>query len=362
MPDPGDQRSDLLPLASEVWWYGSVDGQGVEVPSERERSSEEDGCRTGFGHGDSQGVLQGKLVDPERRRRTVKEVRRRLGPDRVSERKACRVLGQPRSTQRYESRKPSQDEALLKEMRRITHRRPRFGCPRVYDELTKRGWQVNRKRVHRLWKQEHMQIARKQQKRRRLPGHSGNGCIRHRPMHKDHVWSYDFLTDRTEDGRQLKLLAVIDEHTRESLAIEVGRSFTAPKVVDVLRYLFALRGRPQHVRSDNGPEFVSRVVRRWLDQAEVGPLFIAKGSPWENGYIESFNARIRDELLNRELFLSVTEAQWVIDRWRNDYNHHRPHSSLNYQTPAAFAAVCTDSIRPTASFHQHRRITGNCIT
>ena len=202
----------------------------------------------------------------------------------------------------------------------------------------------------------------KQQKRRRLPGSSEHGCIRHRPEHKDHVWSYDFLTDRTEDGRQLKILAVIDEFTRESLALEVGRSFTAQGVVDVLRYLFAVRGRPKHIRSDNGPEFVAKLVRDWLAQAEVATLFIAKGSPWENGYVESFNARLRDELLNRELFLSVTEGQWVIDRWRNNYNHHRPHGSLDYLPPAAFAAGCANSIRPTASLRQHSRSTRNSLT
>lgn len=247
-------------------------------------------------------------------------------------------------------------------MRKITARYPRYGCPRICQLLTERGWSVNRKRVHRLWKQQQMQVPRKQQKRRRLPGHSANGCIRHKAEFKDHVWSYDFLTDRTEDGRQLKILAVIDEYTRESLALEVGCSFTAQSVVEILCYLFAVRGRPKHLRSDNGPEFVAKVVRKWLEQADVGPLYIAKGSPWENGYVESFNARLRDELLNRELFLSVTEAQWVIDRWRNDYNHHRPHSSLDYQTPAVFAADCTDSVRPKASLRQHSRSTPSSLT
>ena len=142
----------------------------------------------------------------------------------------------------------------------------------------------------------------------------------------------------------------------------MGRSFTAQGVVEILRYLFAVRGRPRFIRSDNGPEFVAKLVRKWLNQADVGPLFIAKGSPWENGYVESFNARLRDELLNRELFLSVTEAQWVIDRWRNNFNHHRPHSALNYQTPAAFAAGCANSVRPKASLRQHSRSTQNSLT
>ena len=155
---------------------------------------------------------------------------------------------------------------------------------------------------------------------------------------------------------------VIDEYTRQSLAIEVGRGFKSQQVVDVLRHLFAVRERPEFIRSDNGPEFVSRAVRRWLAQAGVGTLYIAKGSPWENGYVESFNARLRDELLNRELRLSVTEDQWVIDRWRTDYSHHRPHSAMEYQTTAAFAAGCADYVRPTASLHQHSFTTENCIT
>ena len=183
-----------------------------------------------------------------------------------------------------------------------------------------------------------MQVPRKQHRKRRFSGCSANSCVRHRAEYKDHVWSYDFVTDRTEDGRQLRLLVVIDEYTRECLAIEVGRSFTAQDVMGVLQYLFAVRGTPEHIRSDNlgndnGPEFVSRVICRWLKEADVKTLFIAKGSPWENGYVESFNGTLRDELLNREIFLSFEEACWVIDRWRLDYNHHRIHSSLDCQTP-----------------------------
>jgi transposase InsO family protein len=174
--------------------------------------------------------------------------------------------------------------------------------------------------------------------------------VRRRPLRPNHVWSYDFVTDRTEDGRQLKLLVVLDEFTRESLAIEVARSFTARQVIDVLQYVFAVRGAPQFIRSDNGPEFVAREVTRWLDRASVKTLFIAKGSPWENGNVESFNSRFRDELLNQELFLGLENARWVIDRWRLDYNHHRVHSSLDYP----FAAGWLASIRPTASLQKYR--------
>lgn len=279
------------------------------------------------------------------------EVRRRLGPAQVSERRICRVLGQSRSTQRYVNRRRGDEAQLLKEMRRIACRRPRFGSPRVHMALVQRGWRVNHKRVERLWRAEGMQVPKKQCKRRRSSacGGSENSCVRKRPLRPNHVWSYDFVEDRTERGRKLRMLVVIDEFTRESLAIEVAWSFTAERVIEVLQYVFAVRGAPEHLRSDNGPEFVAQAVTRWLDRAAVKTLFIAKGSPWENGYVESFNSRFRDELLDRELFLGLADARWVVDRWRLDYNHHRPHSSLDYQTPAAFAARCAASAPERAS-------------
>jgi transposase InsO family protein len=247
-------------------------------------------------------------------------------------------------------------------MRRIARERPRFGSPRTHQELAAGGWQINHKRVERLWREEHMQVPRKQHRRRRLPGTSENSCIRRRAECINHVWSYDFLVDRTENGRQLKLLAVIDEYTRECLAIEVDRSFTAQDLIGILQYLFAVRGTPQYLRSDNGPEFVAQTVRGWLERAGVATLFIAKASPWENGYVESFNGKLRDELLNRELFLSLEEARWVIDRWRLDYNHRRVHSSLDYQTPAAYAARCSSSVRPTASLQKNSGLNTDSLT
>jgi putative transposase len=281
-------------------------------------------------------------VSPERRRRTVEVVRNRLGPQQVSERRICRVLGQSRSTQRYHRRKPDDDRRLIDELHRWVEWYPRFGSERVHQMLLGTGWRVNFKRVHRLWKQEHFQVPGKQRKRRRLPGQSAHGCVRHRALYRNHVWSYDFLSDRTEDGRQLKLLVVIDEFTRECLAAEVGRTFTARDVMLTLQYLFAVRGTPEHVRSDNGPEFIAKELQRWLERAAVRTLYIQKASPWENGYVESFNGKLRDELLNRELFLSVPEARYVLDEWRQEYNHRRPHGSLNWQTPAAYAAKLVD--------------------
>lgn len=175
-----------------------------------------------------------------------------MGHNKVSERRACRALDQPRSTQRYAAKRPDADRQLIDAMRRLAEWRPRHGSDRMHELLVNMGWRVNFKRVHRLWKQEHMQVPTKQRKRRRLPGKSANGCVRHKPTHRNHVWSYDFVMDRTEDGRQLKLLVVIDEYTRECLAIEAARSFTARDVKLTLGYLFAIRGAPQHIRSDNG--------------------------------------------------------------------------------------------------------------
>jgi transposase InsO family protein len=264
------------------------------------------------------------------------------------------VLGQSRTTQRYQPRRPADERKLLAEMRRIACRDQRFGSPRVYRELRVRGWRVNHKRIQRIWQEENMQVPQKQHRRKRLPRcGSENSCVRRRAQHKNHVWSYDFVADRLEDGRKIRLLVVIDEFTRECLAIEVARSFTAQQVIKVLRYVFAVRGTPTHIRSDNGPEFVAKALTKWLDKGDVKTLFIAPGSPWENGYVESFNGKLRDELLNGELFLSLAEACWVIDRWRLDYNHRRLHSSLGYQTPAAFAARCSSSVRPTASLQKN---------
>ena len=229
-------------------------------------------------------------------------------------------------------------------MRRLADARPRFGCERIHPLLVQSGWSVGIGRVHRLWKQNHMQVPKKQHKRRRLQasggGSSDQGIVRYRPQHMNHVWSYDFVADRTEDGKQLKILSVIDEYTRECLALEADRHFTSEDVIRTLNYLFAVRGAPQHIRSDNGPEFVARSVRRWLDRAAVRTLYINKASPWENGFVESFNGRLRDELLNRELFLGLKEARYVLDEWRLDYNHHRPHGSLGYVAPATFASDC----------------------
>ena len=230
-------------------------------------------------------------------------------------------------------------------MHALAVRWPRFGYRRIAVLLRQDGWRVNVKRVHRLWKSEGLQIRRKARKRRRM-GTSDNACHRRKACGKDHVWSYDFVSERTERGGRLRILNVVDEFTRECLTIDVRRHFTGPDVVRTLEELFLIRGRPRYLRSDNGPEFASKSVKKWLRQQKVGPLFIEPGSPWENGYCESFNGKFRDECLNGELFLNLTEARYVVDRWRLDYNHHRPHSRLDWLTPAAYASKCPSRSRP----------------
>lgn len=195
------------------------------------------------------------------------------------------------------------------------------------------GWNVNHKKVYRIWREEGLKVPAKQPKRGRLWLNDGS-CIRKRPEYRNHVWSYDFVQDRTSDGRKFRMLTIIDEFTRECLAIRVARRLTSKEVVMEISRLFIERGLPDYIRSDNGPEFTAKFVTDWLEKIEVQTLFIQPGSPWENGYNESFNGKLRDELLNRELFYTLQEAQILIERWRRYYNHVRPHSSLGYKPPA----------------------------
>jgi len=281
-------------------------------------------------------------VSPVGRRRTVAYLRDRLG---YSERRICRAIGQARSSQRYTHRVPDDEKFLIEEMHRLAVQGPRLGYRRIAALLGKDGWRVNIKRVHRLWRAEGLQIRGKVCKRRRL-GDSDNACHRRKPLHKDHVWGCDFVSDRTEGGGRLRLLTVLDEYTRECLTIQVRRRFTGQDVVQSLSGLFAIRGRPKYLRSDNGPKFASKAVKKWLKKRKVGTLFIEPGSPRENGYMKSFNGKLRDECLNGELFLRLAESRYVLGRWRMDYNHHGPHSRLEWMTPAAFAASWPGMGRP----------------
>jgi transposase InsO family protein len=260
----------------------------------------------------------------------------------LSERRACEVLEQPRMTQRYEAKQPDKDKMLIADMRRLAGKYPYYGYRFITAKLGQEGWQVNHKRVQRIWRKEGLQVPYRRRIKKSY-GSSVNACFVKKAEFMNHVWTYDFTEDRTEDGRKLRFLTVLDEWTRELPVIEVGRSITSKGVIAVLEYLFMVRGAPRFIRSDNGTEFIADAIKGWLSDKKVETLYIAPGSPWENGYIESFHGRLRNELLNRELFYSVKEAKVLAENWRLEYNHHRPHSGLNYKTPAAFAATCIAS-------------------
>lgn len=251
----------------------------------------------------------------------------------MSERRACEVLNQSRSTQRRKKHVASDEPRLIRRMVQLASDYGRYGYRRVTAFLRDEGWRVNHKRIERLWRQEGLKVPQKQPKRRRLWLADGS-CVRLRPASKDHVWSYDFVADRTSDGRAIRMLTLIDEHTRECLAIDVARSLKSEDVLERLSDLFVRRGVPTYIRSDNGAEFTATKVREWLARVGVKTLFIEPGSPWENGYVESFNGKLRDELLAREQFDTLLEAKVLIERWRRHYNTVRPHSSLGYRAPA----------------------------
>ena len=257
----------------------------------------------------------------------------------VSERRACKVISQPRMTQRYKTKQPDRDKALTREIKKLAKRHKRYGYRMITAKLHQECWTVNHKRVQRIWQKEGLQVPYRR-KFKKAKGSSENSCAVKKAEYINHVWTYDFMSDQTEDGKKLKLLTVLDEFTRESPAIEVGRSIRAKDVIAVLEYLFMVRGTPKFIRSDNGPEFIADAIKKWLKKKHVGTLYIEPGSPWENGYIESFNGKLRDDVLNRELFYSVKESKVIVEGWRLEYNNHRPHSSLGYMTPAAFAASC----------------------
>jgi putative transposase len=256
----------------------------------------------------------------------------------LPERRVCRVLGQARSTQRYVAVPRDGDEPLVRRLHELVRRHPRRGYRMMCGMLKLDGWRVNVKRVCRLWKREGFKVTGKQHKKRRL-GHSENGIARRRAEHKNHVWCVDFIHDRDDRDRPLKWLSVLDEFTRECVLLEVERGMTSEDVVDLLIGAFTIRGVPEHIRSDNGGEFIARAITRLAEITGVGMLYIAPGSPWENGYAESFHGRLRDELLNAEVFDGLHDAKALAASWRNDYNHRRPHSSLGYVPPAAFAAT-----------------------
>jgi len=268
---------------------------------------------------------------------------------------------------RYVGRVKRDEHALRKRIKELADKHKRYGYRRITDRLHKEGWKVNVKRVHRLWKEEGLRVKRKPRQRRALGPSAG---VAHKAERPNDVWCYDFIEDRTERGGKLRMLTVLDEFTRESHAIRVGRSIGSQQVIDTLEWLFLLHGTPRHIRSDNGPELVAHALRKWLGERGTETLYIAPGRPWQNPYIESFHDKLRDECLNMQLFTDGRHAQQVVEHWRNEYNEHRPHSSLNYMTPAEFAAHCRNSSRPTASLRsgngetprENQQPTGNPLT
>ena len=260
---------------------------------------------------------------------------------RVSERRACLVLGQPRTSQRYQAIAAPDEDALTAAIVRLASQYGRYGYRRIIALLGAEGWHVNHKRVERIWRREGLKVPIKQPKRGRLWLNDGS-CVRLRPCWPNHVWAYDFVQARTHDGRAFRMLTVIDEFSRMCLAIEVARHIRHDDVLHILTDLFTEHGAPDHIRSDNGSEFTAIAVREWLPRVGVQTLYIEPGSPWENGYNESFNGKLRDELLDGEIFYTLREAKVLIEQWRRHYNTVRPHSSLGYRPPAP------QTIRPTS--------------
>ncbi|WP_455989503.1 IS3-like element ISMex5 family transposase [Methylorubrum extorquens] len=291
-----------------------------------------------------QEAAPGKLTSPARRRACIAHVMNVLD---VSERRACRALGQHRSTQRKVPRGREDEAALTADLVELARQYGRYGYRKIGALLKAAGWFVNDKRVERIWRREGLKVPSRQPKRGRIWDRDGS-CLRLRAERRDHVWSYDFVEARTHEGRKFLMLNVVDEFTRECLAIRVARKLKAADVIDVLSDLFILRGVPGHIRSDNGPEFIAKSVQAWITGVGARTAYIAPGSPWENGYVESFNARLRDELLNGEIFYTLKEAQIVIESWRLHYNSVRPHASLGYRPPAPEVFVPAFTAWPAA--------------
>lgn len=252
---------------------------------------------------------------------------------RYSERRICRALGIQRSSIRYVPEPRSHEGPLRAAIIRLATQYGRYGYRLIAGLLEQEGWTVSRSRVERIWKQEGLKVPQKQPKRGRMWLADGS-CIRLRPLRRNHVWSWDFVMDRTDDGRPIKMLTLIDEYTKECLAIQVARRIRASDVIDIFADVMVERGVPTFIRSDNGPEMVAKVLRKWLARVGTQTAYIMPGSPWENGYCESFNGKLRNELLDGEIFYTLREAQVIVEQWRWHYNRIRPHSALGYRPPA----------------------------
>ena len=272
-------------------------------------------------------------MSPQAKRNAVKHL---VAEQSYSERGACQLVGISRSSARYQPKEKPDEVAFRGRLRDLANGHPGYGYRRITAILRREGSDTNHKRVQRVWKSEGLQLPRRKPRKRRW---GPRGEVIHKAQYQNHIWSYDFLEEHTVKGNRLRILAVIDEFTRECLAVKVARRLTHKDVLDVLLDLFIERGVPVHIRSDNGSEFIAKKVRQFLSRLFVKPLFIEPGSPWENGYIESFNGKMRDELLSGEIFYSLKEAQVLIEMWRKHYNTVRPHSSLGYRPPAPATIV-----------------------
>ena len=325
-----DSYSDVLSVAEGVWRSEGGAGQTAEGVGEGKHPVETTGSRAVAREAGVTGCSGGKLLSPERRRCAVERAEMRYG---MSERHACRLLGQSRGTQRYEPMRRADEDRLTAAVVALASEYGRYGYKKIAAMLQRSGWQAGRDRVERIWRREGLKVPQKQRPRRRLWLNDGS-CIRLRPERANHVWSDDFVNARTHDGRLLRILALIDEYTRECLALRVARRLNSQDVIETLSEVMLWRGIPEHIRSDNGPEFVARQLRDWLQGLGTSPLYIEPGSPWENGYCESFNGKLREECLNGEIFYSLKEARIVIEQWRQQYNRVRPHAALGYRPPA----------------------------
>lgn len=270
----------------------------------------------------------------------------------ISQRRACRALEFGRSSLRYGRRTRADEPKLRARILELVRLRPRSGYRQITRLLRAEGFRVNFKRVYRIWRQEGLKVPKRKRKKRSL-GIAANGCHRLRATHANHVWSWDFIFDKTESGRTLKCFTIVDEFTRRCITLDVSRSFKSKDIIDRLSELFVMYGMPEHIRSDNGPEFVAKSIQKWLKNLGVQTLYIQPGSPWENGYAESFHSRLRDELLATELFASVAHARACASAWREDYNNYRPHSSLCGLPPAEFARRCAASAPAAPALQQH---------
>jgi len=334
-------RADVLPVAQQVRWNGRFRSTALEGVGTREFRTEKDGCRAKSGYQNAQGCEFKKVVGLPVRREMARYLQQEY---QVSERRSCKVLRIARSTQRRQA--GHRHAELIKRLIELSEQHPRYGYRKVWKLLRNEGYVISRERTRLLRRQEGLQVRKKLKKQRRSGTSTG---LPTKALFENHVWSYDFVADQTIDGKRLRCLTVIDEYSRQCMMIEVNRSLTAVDVKRVLTTLFEMYGQPAHIRSDNGAEFTAKTVTDWLNKdTTVKTLFIDPGSPWQNGFNESFNGIFRDGCLNRWRFESLREAREITDEWIHEYNYIRPHGSLNLMTPVEFIESHQDVIKQAA--------------